>query len=376
MKKIASTLLMLVMALALFTGCAGSDITVGQIPPPPARPQPPVVALPQGGAAAQVIAPVGGGDADEDAPAVEIFTLSFSHNVTPDHPRGYMIQRFADLVAQRSGGRLVVNVFPGGQLGSDFDVMNQILAGTIDMTAISSPNMSHIVPEIALFDLPYLFFNMEQAQNALHGTLGDYLSHYLAQQGIISLGYQTAGFRQLTNNIRPIHSVADLNGVQMRVSQSHFLIAQFQAINAGGISIPWGELRAAFEAGLADGQENPIATIISAGLYEVQNYLTISNHSMTLYPTIISAHTYNRLPADLRQILRDTIIEINALQWQLIEELFEEQLAYLHTTGISINHMSTGAMQGYRAAMQVVYDEFAQMPGGASLLAVAARYVN
>jgi len=202
------------------------------------------------------------------------------------------------------------------------------------------------------------------------------MSNHLAERGIISLGFQTAGFRQLTNNVRPVHSVSDMDGLQMRVSQSHFLVAQFQAINAGGISIPWGELRGAFEAGLADGQENPLSTIISAELYDVQNYLTISNHSFTVYPAIISSYTYNRLPHDLRQILRDTFIEIHALQWAQISEAFDEQLEYLHTTDIAVNYLSTAAMQGFRAAMQGVYDEFAQMPGGANLLSVAARYVN
>ncbi|MCL2170180.1 MAG: TRAP transporter substrate-binding protein [Defluviitaleaceae bacterium] len=224
--------------------------------------------------------------------------------------------------------------------------MAQVLEGDIDLTSIISPNMSHVVPELALFDLPYLFFNMDQAWDALQGELGEHLSGLLAQRGLVSLGYQTEGFRHLTNNVRPIHSVADMDGLAMRVSQSHFLIAQFQAINAGGISIPWGELPAALSAGLADGQENPLATIISAGLYEVQNYLTISNHSFTVYPAVISAHTYNRLPGYLRQILRDSFTEIHALQWAAIQESFDEQLAYLYTIGIAINRLSTEAMQG------------------------------
>ncbi|MCL2168703.1 MAG: TRAP transporter substrate-binding protein [Defluviitaleaceae bacterium] len=306
----------------------------------------------------------------------EVFTLSFAHNVGDVHPRGYMIQGFADLVYERSNGRLVIEVFSHAQFGSDYEVMAQIVEGTVDMTAILSANMSHIVPEIALFDLPYLFFSMEQAWDALQGGLGEQLSNLLARQGLVSLGYQTAGFRHLTNNVRPIYSVSDMDGLNIRVSQSHFLIAQFRAINAGGISIPWGELPAAFEAGLADGQENPLPTIISAGIYEMQNYLTISNHSFTVYPAIISARTYNSLPEDLRQILRDTFIEIDALQWAAIAEAFDEQLAYLYTTGISINYLSADAMQGFRDATQGVYDEFSLMPGGASLIIVAARYLE
>jgi|GEM_PF-6101654 len=150
MKKFLGTFILCVVMLS---GCAAGDITVGQIPPPPPRPTPPVVALP----AQQQ--PAHGGDVA--AHAGEVFTLSFAHNVGPVHPRGYMIEVFAEPVEERSDGRLVINVFSGGELGSDAQVMEQILDGTVDMTAILSPNMSHIVPELALFDMPYLFFNAE-----------------------------------------------------------------------------------------------------------------------------------------------------------------------------------------------------------------------
>ena len=364
-----------VMFLVLFTACVGSGMTIGDIPPPPHRQAPPAVAAP---AAA---APTAGGtpaDADPaaDAPVGEVFTLSFAHVTNTGHPRGYMIERFAEIVNERSGGRLVVNVFPESQLGNDFEVMGQIQQDAIDLTSMFSANMTHIIPEMAIFDLPYLFFNMEQAAAALDGSLGDYLNDAIAEHGLVGFGFLTSGFKHLTNNVRPINTVADLNGVQMRVSQSHFLIAQFQAINAGGISIPFGELFAAFQAGLADGQENPLATIIAANLHEVQNYLTISNHGFTIYPIFMSAESYNRLPEDLRQIIRDVFTEIQPTQWSMIEDAALSQLEFLYTTDININYLSDDAMQGFRAAMQVVYDEFAQMPGGTTMLELAARYVN
>ena len=243
-------------------------------------------------------------------------------------------------------------------------------------SSMFSANMTHIIPEMAIFDLPYLFFNMEQAAAALDGTLGDYLNNAMSEHGLVNFGFLTSGFKHLTNNVRQINTVADLDGVQMRVSQSHFLIAQFQAINAGGISIPFGELFAAFQAGLADGQENPLATIIAANLHQVQNYLTISNHGFTVYPIFMSANVYNSLPADLRQIIREAFAEIQPIQWQMIADAAADQLAYLYTTDININYLSDAAMQGFRAAMQVVYDEFAQMPGGATMLELAARYTN
>jgi C4-dicarboxylate-binding protein DctP len=320
---------------------------------------------------------VGGGAAAVAAvPDGEVFTLSFAHNMNTVHPRGYAIERFAELVGQRSGGRLIVNTFPNAQLGSDNEVANQVLQGHIDITSIISPNLTFIAPQLSLFDLPYLFFDMGQAQAALGGSLGSHLGDIFAEHGLVALGFQTAGFKHFTNSVRPITSVQDMDGLRMRVSQSHFLVAQFQAINAGGISIPWGELPAALADGLADGQENPLTTIIAAGLHNVQDYLTISNHGFTAYPVIMSAESYNQLPEDLRQILHDVFREVNPIQWNLIAEAEQEQLSYLYDAGMNVNYLSTDAMRGFRSAMQVVYDEFAQTPGGEILLSIAARYVD
>ena len=353
------------LALIVFlTACTGNNITIGQIPPPPVRPTPPPVVQPQ---QTQVVV----GNVIPD----DVYVLSFSHNTNMEHPRGYMAARFAELVEARSGGRMIVNVFPEQQLGSDSEVVTQVMQGTIDLTAIFSPNVTHVVPELALFDLPYLFFTMEQAQNALNGALGDYLADAMAEQGLTTFGYFTSGFKDFTNNVRPIYSVLDMDGLRMRVSQSHFLVAQFQAMNAGGISIAWGEVYGAIEAGLADGQENPLATIVTARLYEVQDYITISNHGITVYPIFMSTEVYNQLPADLRLILRQTFAEIQPLQWQMIAEATDTHLEYLYSTGVSINYLSETAQQGFRIFMQDIYDEFAQTVSS-TLLSIAGRYVE
>ena len=372
-KKFFQAVPVLLVSVMLFTACAGGGMTIGDIPPPPHRQAPPAVAAPAVGGAAAVATP-GAGQAV--APAGEVFTLSFAHITNDAHPRGYMISRFAEIVNARSEGRLVVNIFPESQLGNDFEVMTQVQQDAIDLTSMLSSNMTHVVPEMAIFDLPYLFFGAEHAASALDGALGDYLTAAMADHGLVNFGFLTSGFRHLTNNVRPVNFVTDLDGVQIRVSQSHFLIAQFQAINAGGISVPFGELHAALQAGLADGQENPLATIVSARLYEVQNYLTISNHSFTTYPIFMPMASYNRLPEDLRQIIRDAFAEIQPIQWQMIADTTAEHLEFLYTTDMSINYLSNEAIQGFMTAMQVVHDEFAQMPGGSTMLEIAARYAN
>ena len=379
--KVLPVLAVLTIFTCLLTACAGNRITVGEIPPPPTRPTPPPVAQPPTGqsatgAAGGTVAGAGTTTGPTPVTPAEVHVLSFPHITNTTHPRGLAIESIAELAAERSGGRLEINVFPDSQLGNDTQVLAQLMQGNIGITSSLNTILTSTVPELALFDMPYLFFTMEQAFAALNGSLGDFLTDIMAEHGLINFGYFTSGFKHFTNNVRPIHYVTDLAGVQMRVSQSQFLISQFLAINAGAASIPFADLYSALGIGLVDGQENPLATIVSARFYEVQDYITISNHGFTVYPIFMHESVYNSLPEDLRVLIRQIIAEVMPIQWALIEESVGEQLQFLYTTDVNINYMSGAAMQGFRAATQVVYDEFAQMPRGAELLSIASRYVN
>jgi len=170
--------------------------------------------------------------------------------------------------------------------------------------------------------------------------------------------------------------VENLNGLQMRVSQSPMLISQFRAINAGAISIPFAELYTALQTGIVDGQENPLSNIVTRRFYEVQNYVTISNHGFFVYPFFMSAETYNRLPANLRQIIHDAAEEVASFQWELSTATEQEYLGHLYAAGTNINYFTEEAKQGFRAATQATYDAFAQSRNGAELLEILSRYMD
>ena len=177
MKKFFRILPVLAIITFLLAACAGIGITVGEIPPPPVRPTPPSVAQsPTGGAGAVA----GTGTTATGSAPTEIHVLSFPHITNTSHPRGLMIERFAELAQERSGGRLVINVFPDSLLGNDTEVLAQLMQGNIGMTSSLNTILTSTVPELALFDMPYLFFNMEQAHAALNGSLGDYLTDIIA----------------------------------------------------------------------------------------------------------------------------------------------------------------------------------------------------
>ncbi|MCL2616933.1 MAG: TRAP transporter substrate-binding protein [Defluviitaleaceae bacterium] len=358
MKKFFKTVPALIIAVALLSACATPGGGGGAAPAQPAAP-------PAGDAAAQAPADTG-----------ETFELVFAHVVSASHPMGVASTKFAELLEERTNGRISVSVFPDSQLGNDQEVLEQMMLDVIHFNAPLHSVLTSIIPEFEMFDLPYLFYSMEDAYTVLHGSLGDRFKELLAERNLVSLGYWTGGFKQLTNNVRPINTVEDLYGLQMRVSQSPMLISQFRAINAGAVSVPFVELYTALQTGIADGQENPLSNIVTRRFYEVQSYVTVSNHGFFVYPFFMPAGTYNSIPEDLRQIIHEVAQEVAVFQWQLTEDTDEEYLQYLYDAGISINYFTEEAMRGFRAATQSTHDEFAASPRGAELLEILSRYID
>jgi len=314
-------------------------------------------------------------DAPEDTG--QSFTLTFAHVVSAAHPKGVAATRFAELVEEKSNGRIAINVFPDSQLGSEQEITEMIVLDVVHFNAPLHSTLVFIIPEFELFDLPYLFYSKDQAYAALHGALGERFNEFLAAHNLVGLGYWTGGFKQLTNNVRPIRTVEDLSGLQMRVSQSPMLISLFRAINAGGISIAFAELYSALQTGIVDGQENPLSNIVTRRFYEVQNYVTVSNHGFFVYPFFMSAETYRQLPLSLRQVIHEAAEETALFQWELNAATEQEFLAHLYASGaVSINYFTDEAKHGFRAAVQSIYDEFARSPSGAELLKILSGYIN
>ncbi len=175
-----------------------------------------------------------GGRAEQDAED-RVFEATFAHVVRPTIAKGMAADRFADLVKERSNGRIVINVYPDSQLGTDREITEQMQLGDIDFNAPFTGVLPAFVPQTQLFDLPFAFADSEAAYDAMHGAVGEILNPYLLEQGLRVLGYWDGGFKHITNNIRPIRTPADIAGMRIRVSQSPLLISQFEALGASGI---------------------------------------------------------------------------------------------------------------------------------------------
>ena len=301
--------------------------------------------------------------------------INFAHVVSVDSPKGLAAEMFRELMQERSGGRVEVNVFPASQLGTDAEITEQMMMDITHMNAPLTSVLPFIIPEFEIFDLPYLFDSRDMAFNAVHGTFGDTFGDLLAKHNMVLLGWWMGEFKQIANNVRPLHTVEDLNGLRIRVSQSPVLVSQFEAV-ANASSIPFAEVYASLQTGVVDGLENPLTNIVNRSFYEVAGHIAMTDHGIILYPVLMSANMYKSLPADLLELLHEVLDEVSAYQWPRSLAADGEEVALLEATdGVELVWWDEAERARLFEAMSVSYDNFrATVPASEELLELLETY--
>ncbi len=272
----------------------------------------------------------------------ETYTVRIAHTHTEEGLYFKGSERFKALVEQRSNGRIIVEHFPYGQLGGDRDIQEGISLGTIEAGLSSTPVV--ILNEYyGLLDSPYLFVSREHVSAALDGELGQRLARPLEDHGIKHLGYWENGFRQITNNVRPINVPEDLRGVKLRTPESPVRMATFQTYGANPVPMPFPELFGALEQGIVDGQENPLATIYQGSLHEVQRYLSITNHIYSPVHLLFNKNLFDSMPSDLQQVLIDAGREVAQYTRELGAQNDAGLVAQFEDAGVQVNEANISA---------------------------------
>lgn len=235
------------------------------------------------------------------------FNFKLAHVLTADQPSALAAERVAREVAEKSGGRLEIQILPAGQLGSDVEIIEQIQLNTVQIGFPPTAKLGNFEPRMQLFDLPYIFPSRKALEAVLDGDIGTDLLASLDKQGLKGICYWGSGYKQITTSVRPITRVGDLQDIKMRTMQSPLIIGQYRAWGANPIPISFGETYNALQQGVAEAQENSLVTIDKMKFYEVQKYLTVSNHAYLAYAVIVNDKAWNKLPADLQKILADAL---------------------------------------------------------------------
>jgi tripartite ATP-independent transporter DctP family solute receptor len=290
--------------------------------------------------------------------------IKFGHVGAPGSLFDLSAQEFANRVNAKLGDKTKVVVYGSSQLGSDTELLKKLKLGTVDL-ALPSTVMTSVAAEFGVFEMPYLVKDRAHAARIRDQIIKPVLGPIAEKQGYRILAVWENGYRHITNNKRPIVKPEDLRGLKLRVPGGVWRVKMFQAYGANPSPMEFKEVFVALQTGVMDAQENPLAQIFSARFHEVQKYLSLTGHVYT--PAYVTAGaSWQRLPADVRKIVEDTLIETEPAMLALAEKLDNELAEKMKTAGIAINEADKDA---FIAASKAVYEEFAkQVNGGQELI--------
>jgi TRAP-type transport system periplasmic protein len=294
----------------------------------------------------------------------QTWTFKLGTATAPDHAYNVAARKFAELVAQRTGNKVKIDTYPATQLGSERDMIEGLQLGTVDFVVTSTGPVGGFVPKMFVVDLPFLFRDREHAYKVLDGQIGKGLLDALSVKEIKGLAFWENGFRQITNNIRPIEKPEDLKGIKIRTMENKIHLAAFRAFGASPTPMAWGEVYTALQQGTIDGQENPIAIVSTSKLFEVQKYLALTGHFYSPALLLMSIKAYNLLPEDTRKIILDTAVECAAFERNLLRDDEAKQLEELKAKGMQV---TTPSKKPFQDAAAPVYKEFEAQFGKAMI---------
>ena len=303
-----------------------------------------------------------------------------SFKLSLQNPKGHPLvtgaERFAEIVAARSGGKIKINLFPGGVLGGDAPNVSALQGGTIEMVVLNSGILASQVKEFAVYDFPFMFANPQEADAVVDGSFGKNMHAKLSDKGIIGLAYWELGFRNMTNSRRPINTVEDIAGLKLRVIPNAINIDWVKALGANPTPLAFPELYAALEQKAVDGQENPVSVILANKFAEVQKYLVLTNHQYNPQSVIFSKKIWDALSSDERKILQDAAVEAGRYERQVTREAANGTLEELKKAGMQVTQLPPAEVAKLREKMKPVIDKHSAVVGEATvreLLAELAR---
>ena len=276
--------------------------------------------------------------------ALALSTAALAQNATPDvvwkfaHenretvPGAKAAHVLADEVAKRTGGHFKIEIYPAGQLGKEAQLIEQLQLGTVQMTFTPTAPLSNFEPRMQILDLPFLFPSRAAAYAVLDGPVGQELLSGLEKRGLKGLGFWESGFKQMTSAVRPILKPADLNGLKVRTMQSPMLLEQYRGWGANPVAISFSETYNALQQGIAEAQENPLVSIDSMRFYEVQKYLTLTNHGYTAFVVMTNRKAYEGLPAEYKKALDESFAVARDYERRESKKVDDELLKKLSAT--------------------------------------------
>lgn len=281
--------------------------------------------------------------------------LRFAHSAPAAHGWNLWAENFKKAMEAKTGGKVQVQIFPNAQMGNERDTAQAVRIGSIEMGAIGVGLMNW-VPEMSVTDAPFLWKSRAQAWRAIESGFGDDLRKRSLDKGFKLVGWTDLGFRSMTNNKRPINSAKDMVGLKMRVPNSKAYIAMMQAMGASTVAIDLSELYLALSQGVADGQDTPTPVVKSNKYFEVQKFISKTDHVLTIAYVVVNPQAFAGLTADEQKAFVEAAKESDAYLRGVTEKDEQEAFTFLKDKGMQVN--LTPDIESFRVATGSVIEKY------------------
>ncbi|WP_028304564.1 TRAP transporter substrate-binding protein [Oceanospirillum maris] len=290
-------------------------------------------------------------------------TIKFSHVVAENTPKGQMALKFKELAESRLPGKVNIEVYPNSQLFGDGKVLEAILLGDVQLAAPSLSKFKKYTKQVQVFDLPFLFKDMAAVDRFQQGPTGQKLLTSLENRGLTGLGYIHNGMKQMSAN-KPLRTPADAEGLKFRIMTSDVLVSQFEAVDAIPLKKPFSEVFTLMQTKAIDGAENPWSNLYSKKFFEIQDYVTETNHGVLDYMVVTSARFWKGLPADVRPELKKALDEAIAFGNKVAEEkAMSDRQRIIDSNRTTVLQITDAERQQWVEAMKPVWKQFERQIG-------------
>lgn len=306
----------------------------------------------------------GDGDGDSDVKAKKDgYTIKVSAGSTEDHPIGQGLNKFKELVEEKSDGRINVQLHLGGQLGDDVKTIDSLKAGSLEMTTVITAPIVGTVKEFGIFDLPFAINNNEEADAVLQSPVADKLMELLPEHGLVGVNFWEFGFYDLTNNKRAVTSVEDLSGLKIRTLQNEIHVDSFNTLGANAVPMGYPEVFSSLESGVIDAQVNPVQGVKTHKFYEVQNHFTSMNLVYSPVVLLMSKKFQDKISEEDFVLIQEAAMEAGDYERELLRAEYDSSLEFIEENGMEISEFSEEEKDKAREILKPVYEKYTKKLG-------------
>lgn len=286
-------------------------------------------------------------------------SLKFGHPYNESHPLAKGAQMFADIVAEKSGGAITIEVFPNSTIGSSRALVESIQIGVVDFALVPTTNVASFYPPLDIFYLPFLFRDKEHAYAVSDGPVGKALyADMLEKTGIRTLAMYESGFRTITTAKTKVETPEDMKGVKFRVVNNPLNVATFKALGANPTPMALSEVFTGLQQGTVDGQDNPVGNVKAFSFDKVQKFITLSHHQWAGIMFIADDKMWADLPDEVKALFQETALETQDWERKELNAVEAQYLSEMEADGMTVTRLTPEQAAAFQSAMEPVWEEY------------------